>query len=214
MKIRVLLLKVYALEHKRHCNSSILSYLLWQQISELVVMFRAGCTHRWHCSWPLQHSAAVGIPRGPLPSGSLHLLACDWREMHQMIWFITACELLALSALSVLDWTDVTKCGCPPTVPSSFSRNVKSLASPGRRHSSSWSRKEHQSNTTWLFIKNKPLFSWIIQQLWTTASPYQNGDDAFELFLHQVTDDLVVKILHRLPLHHGKFNAKLHKHHG
>lgn len=39
-----------------------------------------------------------------------------------------------------------------------------------------------------------------------TASPYQNGDDAFELLLHQVTDDLVVEILHRLPLHHGKNN--------
>lgn len=32
------------------------------------------------------------------------------------------------------------------------------------------------------------------------VSPHQNGDDAFELLLHQVTDDLVVKILHRLPL--------------
>lgn len=31
-------------------------------------------------------------------------------------------------------------------------------------------------------------------------SPYQNGDDAFELLLHQVTDDLVVEILDWLPL--------------
>lgn len=31
-------------------------------------------------------------------------------------------------------------------------------------------------------------------------SSYQNGDDAFELLLHQVTDDLVVEILDRLPL--------------
>lgn len=36
------------------------------------------------------------------------------------------------------------------------------------------------------------------------TSPHQNGDDAFELLLHQVADDLVVEILHRLPLHHGK----------
>ena len=30
--------------------------------------------------------------------------------------------------------------------------------------------------------------------------PHQNGDDALELFLHQVTDNLVVEILDRLPL--------------
>lgn len=34
--------------------------------------------------------------------------------------------------------------------------------------------------------------------------PHQNGDDAFELLLHQVADDLVVEILHRLPLRDGK----------
>ena len=33
--------------------------------------------------------------------------------------------------------TNVTKCACPPTVSSSFSRKVRSLASPGLRHSSS-----------------------------------------------------------------------------
>lgn len=32
------------------------------------------------------------------------------------------------------------------------------------------------------------------------ASSHQDGDDAFELLLHQVTDDLVVEVLHRLPL--------------
>lgn len=32
------------------------------------------------------------------------------------------------------------------------------------------------------------------------SPPHQDGDDAFELLLHQVTDDLVVEILHRLPL--------------
>lgn len=29
---------------------------------------------------------------------------------------------------------------------------------------------------------------------------HQDGDDAFKLLLHQVTDDPVVKIFHRLPL--------------
>lgn len=32
------------------------------------------------------------------------------------------------------------------------------------------------------------------------VSPHQDGNDAFKLLLHQVTDDLVVKILDRLPL--------------
>lgn len=32
------------------------------------------------------------------------------------------------------------------------------------------------------------------------AAPHQDGDDALKLLLHQVTDDLVVEILDRLPL--------------
>lgn len=31
-------------------------------------------------------------------------------------------------------------------------------------------------------------------------SAHQDGDDAFELLLHQITDDLVVEVLHWLPL--------------
>lgn len=39
---------------------------------------------------------------------------------------------------NVIDITYVTKWGWPDIFPSSFSRNVKSVASPGRRHSSSF----------------------------------------------------------------------------
>lgn len=40
------------------------------------------------------------------------------------------------------------------------------------------------------------------------GSPHQDGDDAFELLFHQVTDDLVVEILDWLPLknHTGTIN--------
>lgn len=37
-------------------------------------------THRWHCSWLLQHNAAVWIHHGPLPYGSFHQPACDCRK--------------------------------------------------------------------------------------------------------------------------------------
>lgn len=154
--------------------------------------------------------------------------------------------------------TNVTKWGCPPTVSSSFSRKVKSLASPGRRHSSSCSTKECQSvshmkstfpysismETTsihsvhvrqnqnheliFLFfnITSHLVFSILRTEMHFYAfiflncfessdeaetefrvPPHQNGDDSFKLLLHQVTDNLVVKILHRLPLQHDKTNT-------
>lgn len=51
------------------------------------------------------------------------------------------------SSLYSFSWrrTHVTKWACPPTVSSSFSRKVMSLASPGRRHSSSWKRRSSAS---------------------------------------------------------------------
>lgn len=43
-----------------------------------------------------------------------------------------------------------------------------------------------------------------------SETPHQDGDDAFELLLHQVTDDLVVEVLHRLPLQtHKQHSVKI-----
>ena len=40
----------------------------------------------------------------------------------------------------------------------------------------------------------------VYRQTYKVVIQYQNGDDAFVLLLDQVTNDLVVKVLHRLPL--------------
>lgn len=39
---------------------------------------------------------------------------------------------------------------------------------------------------------------------------HQDGNDSFKLLLHKITNDLVVKILHRLPLENAKTSALLH----
>lgn len=45
----------------------------------------------------------------------------------------------------------------------------------------------------------------------TTHLAYQNGNYAFVLLLYQVTDDFVVKVLHRLPLRHNIWRWKFDK---
>lgn len=45
--------------------------------------------------------------------------------------------------------THVWKCACVPTFSSSFSRKLKSVAGPGRMHSSSFQMKRYLSPTPW-----------------------------------------------------------------
>lgn len=115
------------------------------------------------------------------------------------------------------------------TVSSSFSRKVRSVASPGRRHSSSCraARKvreyrghhvgshRHRKKGQHLSLpcpsphsdpvdtrKEGGGFPTVSQHEASRAEDtHQDGDDALEFLLHQVTDDLVVEVLDRFPLH-------------
>lgn len=97
----------------------------------------------------------------------------------------------------------VTKCGWLPNVSSNFSKKEMSQVSPGLRHSSFCNYWHH------LFL----FFCLCLRQrccpaLIKTHLAYQNGDDAFVLLLYQVTDDFVVKVLHRLPLRNHIWQRK------
>lgn len=56
-----------------------------------------------------------------------------------------------------------------------------------------------------LLLKLNLVLKSSVAETESRVSPHQDGDDAFELLLHQVTDDLVVEVLHRLPLKRQTF---------
>lgn len=88
----------------------------------------------------------------------------------------------------------MTKWGWPPIVSSNFSKKETSQVSPGLRHSSSCNKQWHYLTLPTVTDKTAPSTNM------KTCLAHQNGDDAFVLLLYQVTNDFVVKVLHRLPL--------------
>lgn len=57
-------------------------------------------------------------------------------------------------------------------------------------------------------LKEELCLTWTIHSYYWIfrENPHQDRDDAFELLLHKITNNLVIEILHRLPLQTEKKN--------
>lgn len=121
------------------------------KIKTLFHIKRHFISYQQHSMWPLQRSARGGSLLSPVFSSSfgLQVYVCRKGKVSVviMMFVVMGCAGLAAGSCALtmcrqctLKATHVTKWGWPPIFSSIFSRKVRSVASPGRKHSSSYTR--------------------------------------------------------------------------
>lgn len=170
------------------------------QRSLATVIYGWTSSYRWHYNWPPQHNAAAWTPPCSTPCGFFHLRAYGWKTEQCIVSF--SCwgrnQTWKLNQTQDYMLRDKMRVVAQRVFQFFQKGNIAGL-----------------TGSQALFILQ--LLAWfylslsvtaLCSALITTHLAHQNGNDAFVLLLYQVTDDFVVKVIHRLPLRHNIWQRK------